>query len=129
MTSIRQQLIEMYGRVEGYQYTNLPVALLDRKLSMCRQVMQILNTFNPGLSRSRALLLYELHLPLILSSRCRLLSKSIDDEKYKLAIHEAIAMLEECSVILQWEDLESFESVVNRSALVTLKQLRAEVGS
>lgn len=127
LTSIRQYLIEMYGRVDGYLYNNLPVVLLDRKLDLCRQVMLMLDIFNPGLTRSRALLLYEMHVPLILTARAKLLTHSLSCEQYKDRIHEAICLLEQCKAILQWEDDNSPEALINREVVVNLKQLRADV--
>lgn len=112
LTSIRQQLIEMYGRVDGYLYNTMPAILLDRKIDMCLHVMRILNVLNPGLTRSRALLQFEMHIPLVLSSRARLEANEIDGEDYKQVIKECICMLETCSDVLRWEDVGSAEGKI-----------------
>lgn len=129
LTSVRQQLIEMYGRVEGYTYNINNVALLDRKLAMCRHVMQMLDIFHPGLTRSRALLLYEMHVPLVLGGRARLAANTILGSEYKDILLEAVRMLTCCASILQWEDVDSAEAAVNAVVSATLKQLQAEADS
>lgn len=127
LTTIRQQLIELFKRVDRNMYTNMPAVVLDRKLFVYRQVLNILNIFNPGLTRSRALLLYDMHFLLILSGRAKLNSNQISVDDYKKIVNETIGMLEVCSSILQWEDAQSVESVINRGVMVTLKHLRTEV--
>lgn len=127
LTSIRQKLLQSYGRVEGFEYNNLPLVLLDRKLLLCQQVMQILDIFHPGLTRSRALLLYEMHVPLVLVARERSRTNVIAVKEYNHIINEAIRMLETCTSILQWEDVNSLEAAVNRGAVAAINKLHLEM--
>lgn len=116
----------MYGRVAGYSYAELSTELLDRKTTLCRQVGQIIDVVHPGMTRSRALLMYETHLPLVLAARARLRAGVIDINAFKRVLLEAVTMLEFCKSVLNWEDSASAEAAVSRSVEISLKQLRSE---
>ncbi|XP_055838401.1 SET domain-containing protein SmydA-8 [Episyrphus balteatus] len=126
-TSLRQSLIEMYGRVHGYEMVELPDILLERKEELCRQVLGVLNIFEPGLSRARAMLLYELHVPLVLLAKSGFIAKVLSITNLKERIQEAVNILEECVSILKYEDTASQEGMLGRVANKALESLRLSI--
>uniref|UniRef100_A0A1B0FH41 SET domain-containing protein n=1 Tax=Glossina morsitans morsitans TaxID=37546 RepID=A0A1B0FH41_GLOMM len=122
-TSLRQNLIEMYGRVEGYEMVELPDVLLERKEELCRQVLRVMNAFEPGLSRFKAMILYELHVPIVLLAKSAFLAGILTGLKLKEKLSEAIDILKECVDVLQYEDHQSHEGVLGLVAKQAMDQL------
>ncbi|XP_055920728.1 SET domain-containing protein SmydA-8 isoform X1 [Eupeodes corollae] len=126
-TSLKQSLIEMYGRVHGYEMVELPDILLERKEELCRQVLGVLNVFEPGLSRARAMLLYELHVPLVLLAKSGFIAKVLSLSNLKERIQEAVSILEESVSILKYEDPSSQEGLLGRVASKALESLKLSI--
>lgn len=110
--ALRQNLIEMYGHIVGYMLPELPDVILNHKIQLCREVLQALNIFHPGRTRSRALLMYELYAPIVFTARSQYKVGLLNGNELEAKLQEAIAMLEECSLILQWEDVTSAEFTI-----------------
>ncbi|XP_061386995.1 SET domain-containing protein SmydA-8 [Musca vetustissima] len=125
--SLKQNLIEMYGRVQGYEMVELPDVLLERKEEICRQVLRVLNVFEPGLSRTKATILYELHVPIVLLAKSGFIAGVLGGDKLKEKLEEAIAVLKECVETLQHEDQQSHEGVLGLVAKQAMEQLMQSV--
>uniref|UniRef100_A0A1I8N459 Uncharacterized protein n=1 Tax=Musca domestica TaxID=7370 RepID=A0A1I8N459_MUSDO len=125
--SLKQNLIEMYGRVQGYEMVELPDVLLERKEEICRQVLRVLNVFEPGLSRTKATILYELHVPIVLLAKSGFIAGVLGGDKLKEKLEEAIAVLKECVDTLQHEDQQSHEGVLGLVAKQAMEQLMQSV--
>jgi len=126
-TGLRQLLIEMYGRVQGYEMVQLPDHQLERKAELCRQVLRVLNTFEPGLSRTRAMNLYELHVPLVLLAKSGFIAGKLNGGELRARLVDAIDLLKECVEILEFEDKSSQEGVLCVVAKQALTQLTLSV--
>ena len=64
-------LAKMYGRMEGYEADDLTDEQLKSKRALCERVLKVLDKIMPGRMRKRAMMMYELHMPLVmLSNRC-----------------------------------------------------------
>ncbi|XP_017059323.1 SET domain-containing protein SmydA-8 isoform X1 [Drosophila ficusphila] len=126
-TGLRQLLIEMYGRVKGYEMVQLPDQKLERKAELCRQVLRVLNTFEPGLSRTRAMNLYELHVPLVLLAKSGFIAGKLKGGELRARLVDAIDLLTECVEILEFEDKSSQEGVLCGVAKQALQQLTLSV--
>ncbi|KAI8125933.1 isoform A, Protein msta [Lucilia cuprina] len=127
MISLKQNLIEMYGRVKEYEMVELPDILLERKEELCRQVLRVMNVFEPGLSRMRAMILYELHVPVVLLAKSGFIAEVLTGRKLKEKLSEAIDILKECVEILQHEDPQSQEGVLGLIAKQAMEQLTLSV--
>ncbi|EDS26607.1 conserved hypothetical protein [Culex quinquefasciatus] len=123
-TSIRNSLIELYGRIPGYMMPELPDILLERKIELCKDILRVNDVFEPGKSRSRAMLLYELHAPIVVLAQSEYAHGSLDGEPLKKRLQEAIALLEESSEILKWEDPTTPEGILANVAKQSMVQLR-----
>uniref|UniRef100_A0A0K8WDS8 Protein msta, isoform A n=2 Tax=Bactrocera latifrons TaxID=174628 RepID=A0A0K8WDS8_BACLA len=124
---LRQNLIEMYGRVAEYELSELPDVLLEHKEELCRQVLHVLDVFEPGLSRTRAMMLYELHVPLVLLAKSGFISGVLTADALKNKLLDVIAILNECVDILQYEDPETQEGNLCKVAQQAKNQLTQSV--
>lgn len=123
-TELRQNLIEMYGRVEGHELGKVTDAMLQQKIDLVFQVLSILDFIYPGKTRARGMLLYELYRPLVFLARNAYAAAVWNVAVYKTKINKAISLLEECTEILGWEDETSTEFVVGQIGKKALAQLK-----
>lgn len=107
LINLRENLIDMYGWQLSNQIDNDAVIIqcLDRKISLCREVLDTLNVIQPGLNRARAMLIYE-----IFTSTGAIIKKnSALVTNRSQHIEEAKRLLNECLTIFEWEDESSLE--------------------
>lgn len=128
-TGIRQSLIEMYGRVNGYGIADLPDILLEHKQDICELVLRVLNKFEPGISRSRAFTLYEMHVPIVLLAKSAFIAGVLSPENLKDRLQSAIDVLNECVSILKYEDKATQEGGLCALAEKAVEQLGISVDS
>ncbi|XP_049279270.1 SET domain-containing protein SmydA-8 [Anopheles funestus] len=128
-TSIRHSLIELYGRIPGYGMVELPDILLERKVELCRSILRVLDVFEPGKSRARAMILYELHAPLIMLAQSAFArgEDNRDGKPLKQQLIDAARILEECGGILEWEDPMTPEGILANVAKQSLAQLQQSI--
>uniref|UniRef100_A0A182MZA2 SET domain-containing protein n=1 Tax=Anopheles dirus TaxID=7168 RepID=A0A182MZA2_9DIPT len=128
-TSVRHSLIELYGRIPGYEMVELPDVLLERKVELCRSILRVLDVFEPGKSRARAMVLYELHAPLIMLAQSAFSrgEDHRDGKPLKQQLTEAAHILDECGAILEWEDPSTPEGILANVAKQSLLQLRQSI--
>lgn len=53
MTILRAALSQLYGKAEGYTLQDLPDIIMERKIELCQQLLEVLDVIEPGLSRIR----------------------------------------------------------------------------
>ncbi|XP_058446372.1 SET domain-containing protein SmydA-8 [Malaya genurostris] len=128
-TSIRHSLIELYGRIPGYEMHDLPDILLERKVELCQDILKVLNVFEPGKSRARAMILYELHAPLILLAQSAYRQGTLQGVSLKEKLIEAADILKECAEILEWEDSSTPEGILANVAKQAIVQLEQSIHS
>lgn len=121
---LRQQLIQMYGQVEGYEMLELPDVLLEHKTELIKQVLRVLDVIEPGKSRARAMMLFELHVPMIFTAKSIYAAGLLEGEPLRKKFREVIDVLEECKEILEWEDPNSPEGYCAKVAAGALVQLK-----
>lgn len=104
MISIKNALIDSYGHLKEYALANLPDVLLYRKVELCEEVLAILNVFESEKSRARAVMMYEMHAPLVLYVKSQYQNGNFTKLEYLKQLKRARVMLNECIEILDWED-------------------------
>lgn len=107
LVNLKENLIDMYGWQLSNQIENDAVIIdcLDRKITLCREVLNVLNVIQPGLNRARAMLIYEIYTSIgaiIKKSSAAVANRSQH-------IEEAKELLKECLTIFEWEDESSLE--------------------
>lgn len=126
LVSLRQSLVETYGRVPGFMLSQLPLPLLQQKIKMCQETLSILDVFEPGMTRARAYTLFELYAPIVMIAKWELEQKQIDQVAFNVKLKTAIDALRESEQILRLEDGISAEGLLAGIARKTLKQLEVE---
>jgi hypothetical protein len=104
MISIKNALIDLYGHVKGHLLSELPDALLRRKIELCEEVLEILNVFEKGKSRARGLMMYEMCAPIVLYAKSRHQNGDLSKAEYLGQLMKARELLSESLEILSWED-------------------------
>lgn len=107
MVNLKENLIDMYGWQLSNQIDNDAVIIecLDRKVALCREVLNILNVIQPGLNRARAMLIYEIYTSI--GAIIKKTSAAVANRSQH--IEEAKKLLSECLTIFEWEDESSLE--------------------
>ncbi|KAJ9579508.1 hypothetical protein L9F63_004827 [Diploptera punctata] len=62
--SVKHSLVQLYGHQQGYQTSQLSDSQLERKTDICKELLQITDTLDPGSSRLclySSVLIHELH--------------------------------------------------------------------
>ncbi|KAG7208615.1 hypothetical protein KM043_014822 [Ampulex compressa] len=124
-TMLRHSLTQMYGRVEEYLLDDLPDVVLEHKVDMCRSLLQVLDTVEPGYSRIRGMTLYELHAPLLFLAKGQWNAGTVEEAGLKTRMIEALMILKEAATILCFEPADTPEGqigIVAKESVVQLEQ-------
>lgn len=101
LVEMKYALMQMYGNSRGYLLPELHDETLERKRSLCAELLKVLRKIRTGACRCRGLLLYELHVTLMEMHR-RLQEKGPHAEPtLKILRQEAYASLKEACYILE----------------------------
>ncbi|XP_026473778.1 SET domain-containing protein SmydA-8 [Ctenocephalides felis] len=130
LISLSHSLIQLYGRAPGYQFNQMSADQLKRKIELCKDVLQVLDIIEPGLSRARALTMYELHTPLVILAKLNTKNNCDKSAKNNLekALKEARDLLKGCCLVLSWEDPNSPEGIISMVAKQSLKIIEEQLG-
>jgi len=119
-------LAKMYGRMEGYGADVLTDEQLKTKRDLCERALKVLNVIMPGRMRKRAMMMYELHVPLVmLSNRClqRGPTCGVSPDQIKADLKAGLFNLRMSLEILKDEPEESFEWKIVQGSKDSVKQL------
>ena len=132
MISIKNALIDSYGHLKGHLLSQLPDALLRRKIELCGEVLKILEVFESGKSRARGLMLFEIHAPLFFHANSQHQLGNLTQMEYLKQLEGARDLLDESLEILSWEDEEVCKPLklakVSRHNLESLIENVREIG-
>uniref|UniRef100_A0A1B6C1U0 SET domain-containing protein n=1 Tax=Clastoptera arizonana TaxID=38151 RepID=A0A1B6C1U0_9HEMI len=109
---IKQMLVTLYREVASAK-------ALQRKIQLCNEILIVLMTIDPGISRLRGITLYELHVSLVGLAQIQ----TNTDEELKLYT-QAEETLRDAIKHLIYEPLHSPEGNLQRQAMSELKLLR-----
>lgn len=104
MINLKNALIDSYGHVRGFLLSQMPEVLLKRKIDLCEELLKILDIFEKGKSRARALMMFELHAPLVLYAKTQLDVGRFSKAEYLEQLLVARKILSEAKEIIDWED-------------------------
>ena len=102
LTELKQFLISGLGRLPGYAIVEMKESDHLQKISLCRQVLEVLDIVDPGLSLGRGLMLFELHSTLVMVSNMEF-EKNQNANSMLSRLLEAETYLKEASKILTVE--------------------------
>ncbi|CAG9767303.1 unnamed protein product [Ceutorhynchus assimilis] len=124
MTILRSALTQLYGKAEGYTLEDLPDIILERKIELCHQLMEVLDVIEPGLSRIRGITLYELHGPIMIHSRHNYQYGALDKDDFKAKMQQAVDTLGKAVEILKNEPVSQPEGQLGLMAQTAFDQLK-----
>uniref|UniRef100_A0A1B0CV13 Putative histone tail methylase n=1 Tax=Lutzomyia longipalpis TaxID=7200 RepID=A0A1B0CV13_LUTLO len=127
LVTFRELLIEMLGHVEGCGLNGLPEILLQHKIHLIQGVLTILDTFEPGMTRARAMMLFELHAPLAVLARKLFFGKKITASAFRERLQEAASAVGQAYEVLKWEDCRLSEGVLASICKNTHTQLLNDI--
>lgn len=125
LMNVRHNLSQLYGRVSGYRMLDLTDKHLERMIELTQEILRVTDIIEPGLTRSRAILLYEIHMPMILLAKSKFNEGTIDSNEYKKQLNEVVKTVKESHQILEFEDEESAEGKMASIAKTVLESLES----
>ncbi|XP_046657363.1 SET domain-containing protein SmydA-8-like [Daphnia pulicaria] len=123
-TSARQSLSQLYGRDERFLLNTLTMEQLERKVAICRQLLDVADVVEPGLTRIRGVTLYEMHAPMLLLARRAFEAGQISSAECQEKIEAVRVILSESAKILSLEDPASTEGAMGTAAVQSLGQIQ-----
>lgn len=118
---------QLYGRVDEYMLDDLPDIVLEHKVDMCHLLLQVLDVVEPGYTRIRGMVLYELHAALLFIAKSHWNAGVIDDSVFKSKMTEAANVLKEAGTILSLEPEDTPEGQIGLVAKQSLTQLEQSI--
>lgn len=122
--SAKHSLCQLYGKIDGFLINELSIEQLKRKEAYCRDLLDVINILEPGSSRLRGVILYELHAPVMLQITRELQMGIIKMADFKKRLRQVVQILQDSYDILQHEPTGSSENqmaVAAKSALSSIK--------
>ncbi|XP_046654958.1 uncharacterized protein LOC124348729 [Daphnia pulicaria] len=128
-TSARQSLSQLYGRNEKYLLNTLTMEQLERKVAICRQLLDVADVVEPGLTRIRGVTLYEMHALMLLMARRTFEASQISSAEFKEKIESVRSILSAATRILSLEDPASTEGAMGSATVQALDQIQRWISS
>ncbi|XP_049803432.1 SET domain-containing protein SmydA-8-like [Schistocerca nitens] len=120
----KHSLSQLYGKAEGYTINVLSDAQLKRKRDICTDILSVFDVIEPGYSRLRGIVLYELHAPVMILATRRFEARTIGKRELGRDLKKVVRCLEEASLILGFEPEGSSEALMAAAARDALDRLR-----
>lgn len=121
--SAKYTLCQLYGRIEGYMIQELLIDDLKRKEHYCRDVLAVADVLEPGLSRLRGVIMYELHAPIMIQATRAFENKKISSTELRKRLKEVVNLLRESAEILALEPEGSSEHAMSLAGRDALKRI------
>lgn len=121
---VLHSLSQLYGKAPGYVINDMTESQLFRKRDICRQLLKVVNFLEPGYSRLRGVLQYELHAPLMILITRGVEAQTLNYRELRSRLKEVAACLEESSIILGFEPETSHEGIMGNAAKDALIRVR-----
>ncbi|CAG0881754.1 unnamed protein product [Darwinula stevensoni] len=125
LVGIELLLSQVYGRTAGYILENLSPELLARKEALCRHVLRVADVLEPGKSRLRGMLMYELQAALVMRVTRDFQDGIVVAEPLLKCLKEARGYLQEAQDILTLEPEWTREGTIGRSCEASLQELQS----
>lgn len=101
--SAKHNLCQIYGRTDKHLLHTMTPEMLNRKETYCRDLLEVMDVLEPGLSRLRGVIMYELHAPLMLQATKLFESKRISSSDLRKKLKEVVFLLKSSEEILSFE--------------------------
>lgn len=124
--SAKHSLCQLYGKVDGYLINEMSKEGLKRKQKLCEDLLEVIDILEPGTSRLRGVVLYELHAPMMMAINLEMEAGNLKMSDYKRRLKGVIQILRNAHEILALEPDGSSEkqmAVAAKSALDSLASI------
>uniref|UniRef100_A0A182R8I9 SET domain-containing protein n=1 Tax=Anopheles funestus TaxID=62324 RepID=A0A182R8I9_ANOFN len=123
LLSVKHSLCELYGKIESYLIPQLSPDQLKRKEILCRDLLEVVDQLEPGLSRLKGTIMYELHVPLLIESGQQFQRGIIQRTELRRRLKEVQKLLKESEKILSLEPEGSPEHSIAEAAREALENM------
>jgi len=109
MVTAKHNLLQMYGRTEGYLIQDMTEEQLNRKIELCKENLDVLYTLDPNMIRLEvyaAAAHFELHLPLLQISKRKWETGKLSTEEFRLELDEPYNCVKRAVELLREEGNE-----------------------
>ncbi|EDX02031.1 SET domain-containing protein SmydA-8 isoform X2 [Drosophila yakuba] len=123
LLSAKYSLCQIYGRTEGYLLPQMSPEDIARKESYCREFLEIVDVLDPGLTRLRGLIMYELHAPVMVLAQSAFQGGQISRQEFQRRLKEVVKLLQVSKDILLMEPEGSTENAMGLAAADALSKM------
>ncbi|XP_053659241.1 SET domain-containing protein SmydA-8 [Anopheles marshallii] len=123
LLSVKHSLCELYGKIERYLIPQLNPDQLKHKETLCRDLLEVVDLLEPGLSRLRGTIMYEMHVPLLIEAGQLFQSGVIQPNELRRRLKEVQRLLKESERILSVEPEGSPEHSIAEAARDALENM------
>ncbi|EDV44517.1 uncharacterized protein Dana_GF20287 [Drosophila ananassae] len=123
LLSAKYSLCQIYGRIEGYLLPQMSPEDIARKERYCREFLEIIDLLEPGLTRLRGLIMYELHAPVMVLAQMALQTGKISRQEFQRRLKEVVRLLQNSRDILCLEPEGSNEHEMGKAAADALSKM------
>ncbi|XP_001354556.2 SET domain-containing protein SmydA-8 [Drosophila pseudoobscura] len=116
LLSAKYSLCQIYGRIKGYLLPEMSLNDIVRKERYCREFLAIIDLLEPGLTRLRGLIMYELHAPVMVMAQMGMQSGQISRQEFQRRLKEVSRLLQNSRDILLLEPEGSSEHEMGLAA-------------
>lgn len=123
--SAKHSLCQLYGKTDGFLINEMSAELLKRKEDYCRDLLEVVDVLEPGASRLRGVILYELHAPVMIQATYELQMGKVKNSDFKRRLKEVSQMLKKSYEILKHEKPGSPEHQMAVASATAIKQMES----
>ncbi|XP_012234310.1 uncharacterized protein [Linepithema humile] len=125
MLSLKQKLL-MLCRKEIIS-PNPQKKIIQKMLDTCKEVYNVLDIVEPGISRLKGIMLYEMHLPMIILANRSYSAREISSAQLACRLEEARDLLKKALTMLFLEPVTTPEGKLAKRALEELRTLNQNI--
>ncbi|CAK9798280.1 SET domain-containing protein SmydA-8, isoform A [Anthophora plagiata] len=125
MLSLKQKLLAAYRKEVATPSPQKKI--MQKMLDMCREMFNVLEIVEPGISRLKGIMLYEMHLPLVLLANRAYSAREISSLELASRLEEAGSHLKKSLTMLLLEPADTPEGKLAKRALQELKTLNQNI--
>ncbi|XP_017880186.1 SET domain-containing protein SmydA-8-like [Ceratina calcarata] len=125
MLALKQKLLAAYRR--EVSTPNPRKKILRKMLNACKDMHDVLEIVEPGISRLKGIMLYEMHLPLVLLANRSYSANEISPTELASRLEEAGGLLKKSLTMLLLEPADTPEGKLAKRALQELKGLNQNI--
>ncbi|XP_053685897.1 SET domain-containing protein SmydA-8 [Sabethes cyaneus] len=121
--SAKHSLCQLYGKVSGFLIHEMSLQQIEQKETLCRDLLAVVDKYEPGLSRLRGVIMYELHAPVMVQAKHLFEAHQINTSQLKRKLAEVLQLLKQSAEILLFEPAGTPEFDMGLAARDAVKQM------